>query len=960
MEGKFKKVFIFTIIFCGILFSFKLPVKAEENKKVLILNSYSEELQWTRDIQRGIESELDTNNSVLLYYEFMDLKNNRSDKYINMLYKLYKNKYKDTKFDVIICSDNDALNFMVSYGEDIFRDSPIVFCGINDFNEDMLKGKANFTGIVEEIDVKSTIDSILYMQPYIENIAIICDSTTTGKINEELAKKVISKFSHNVKFYFYKDLEVTEALKEIDNLGEKTAVLNIGQLKEEDGEYIAYERLQNSLEGFNKPIYVCWDVLLTDKIMGGKVIDGYSQGKVAAQMTAEILKGEKVENIPIIKKSPSEFIFNYNELNKYKINIDKLPSNYKIINKPFSVYEDYKLEIHIIIGLIIFLLIVIILLISNIRKRILTEKELNRNYEELNAVYEELAATEESLENQYNELQIIEERYKLAIDGSNGIIWEYSFKNKEYYVSDKFESLIGYKIDYSDDISFILKKLVIKEDISKVVNLFYEHLNKEAQYFKVECRILDNLGGIKWVFVRGKALIDSMGKPVKMSGSISDITERKKTEEKNRFLAFYDQLTGLPNKHMFLETIDNELLKCVEGGNEGAVFLIDIDNFKNINDTLGHDYGDEFLKNVSRRLSESLKHNEFICKLAGDEFLILKLGIKDKIEIEKVAIEILDLFKKPFYIGDKKVFTTASIGISMFPKDALTKNELLKNSDIAMYKAKEKGKNRHLFYSEEMSKDIIRKSQLIDGLRNSIVRSELNLLYQPQVDLTDGKVKGAEVLLRWANAKFGSISPVEFIPLAEQTELIVPIGEWVLKNACIKTKYWIDKGINSVHISVNVSVTQLYQKDFLNTIKEILNETKLPPEYLEIEITESILMNNIEENLKILKDIRDLGIKIALDDFGTGYSSLNYLRLLPINKLKLDKSFIDNIHTNKNDKDIVECIIKLAHEMNITVVAEGVELKEQLDILNEIECDKIQGYYFSKPISPGEFELLIK
>lgn len=960
MGKSLKKTMLAFIIFLFIILNYQAPIKAQSSKNILILNSYSEELQWTRDIQEGIEKTLEVKDNLVLYYEFMDLKNNSGKAYVSILKELYAEKYKNTKFDVIICSDNDALNFLVKYGEEIFGDIPVVFCGINNFNDEMLAGKSNYTGVVEAIDVESTIDSILYFQESVKDIIIISDSMTSGKINEELVRKAISKYSYDINFDFYRDINVSEFLDKRSTFNKDSAILIVGQLKSENGKYVPYGEISDSLKSINIPIYVSWDFLISDNIIGGKVIDGYSQGKIAAEMLLKIVNGETVENIPIERESPSKFIFNYNELKKYDIDIDNIPSNYNIINKPFSFYNTYKIQIYIVSAIMLSLIVLIVILFINIKKRVLTEKELNRNYDELSVVYEELAATEESLEMQYNEVQASEERYKLAVDGANDIIWEYDFKNKEHYLSDKFEDLLGYTIQNPEDLLDSFKKIISKEDLEKVLFLFQEHLNKKSSYFNVECRVVDILNNIKWVFIRGKALIDSENNPIKISGSISDITERKNADEKIEVLAFYDQLTGLPNKHMFLDKIDDELLKGSENGYEGAALLIDIDNFKSINDTLGHDYGDEFLRCIAKEFMKILKNNDFICKLDGDKFLLLKLGMSNREEIEELAFKILSLFKTPFKIKEKNIFTSVSIGISIFPDDASSKSEILKNSDIAMYKAKEKGKNRHLFYHESMSKDVVRRSQLIDGLRNAISKSEFELLYQPQIDMNNCKVIGTEALLRWRSSSFGIVSPIEFIPLAEQSELIISIGKWVLYNACIKSKEWLDKGITPITIAVNVSVIQLHQSNFLNTIKEVLSESGLPAEYLEIEITESIVMKNIDENLKVLNEIKDLGVKIALDDFGTGYSSLSYLRLLPINKLKLDKSFIDNIHTNENDKVIVECIIKLAHEMGIIVVAEGVEIKEQFDILSIIGCDRIQGYYFSKPIKANEFEQLIK
>ncbi|WP_051993182.1 ABC transporter substrate binding protein [Clostridium sartagoforme] len=575
---------------------------------------------------------------------------------------------------MIICTDNDALEFMVKYGEDLFGKTPVIFCGVNNFTKDILKGKTNYTGIVEEINVKETILSMMYLQKDIKNVVVVYDNNTTGKINEELVRNSIVDLEHDINFYFYKDMQPKELLDEIYILDNNTtAILVIGQFKTDDGKYIPYEKNKNFISQFNVPIYVCWDFLLNEEVIGGKVIKGYDQGQSAADMVIKILDGQKIEDIQVKEEDISEFIFNYNALIKYGINIEELPSDYKIINKPFSLYDSYKMQIHIIIGVIIFLLILIGILIANIKRRIITEKELNRNYDELNVVYEELAAIEESLEMQYNEVQASEERYKLAVDGSNDIIWEYDFITKEHYISDKFEDLFGYKLTYNENLMVTFKKLIIEEDLDRVTTLFDEHLNRRSEYFKVECRVKNNFNEIKWVLIRGKALINDKNTPIKMSGSITDITDRKNIEEKNKFLAFYDQLTGLPNKQMFLDKVDDALLVNLQEGYKGVVFLVDIDNFKSINDTLGHDYGDEVLKYISKMFLNTLNTDEFICKLDADEFLILRLGVKSREDIDKFALNILDLFKKPISVKEKNIFITVSIGISIFLKDAFTK-----------------------------------------------------------------------------------------------------------------------------------------------------------------------------------------------------------------------------------------------------------------------------------------------
>lgn len=966
MKYKFK-FFIFIAFYLILVINLDINVKASEHKKVLILNSYDQGFKWTKDIENGIESVLGSSENVNLYYEFMDTKNVNNPQYIQMLYRNYSEKYKNIKFDAIICSDNDALKFMVNYDDELFNDAPVVFCGVNDFNNSMLQGETNFTGVVEQIDVKGTIESIFKLQPDRKDIIIVGDNSTTGKINEEIAKKVMGEFKDKAKFYYYKDISAKQLKEKVKDIEKSAAILTIGHLRGEDGSLIRLENTRIVLSDIKVPIYVTWDFILGNGIMGGKLVDGYTQGRIAAELVNKVLNGESVQNIPVIADCPTKYVFNYNELLKYDINLNDIPQNYNIINKPFSFYKTYKKLVFATIGIILMLIIFILVLAFNVKRRIVSERRVKESYEELSAVYEELAATEEELRAQYDELQeneellrVSEERYKLAVDGARDAIWEWDIANGKFFVSDKWKDITGYEVMDSDDIKTVIRNIMDKEDVERLLAELDSYIYGDLSNLRIEHKIKNNNGREKWILAKGKVLRDGDNKAIKMAGSVTDITTRKKAEEKIRFLAYYDKLTKLPNGTLFLDKLRAEIEKIKNSNKMGAVFFIDLDNFKNINDTLGHDFGDELLKVIAREISGVLINNEIISRLGGDEFLVLQSGIEDIEDIENLAEEILNLFQNPFNVRQRKIFATISIGITVFPKDGVEENFLLKNADTAMYRAKEAGKNRYLFYDSNMFDEIMRKNNLEKGLREAISKDELKLVFQPQIDVISGKTKGAEVLLRWKSNEFGNISPGEFIPLAEATSLINPIGRWVLKEACLKNVEWLDGGFSPITICVNVSVVQIQQEGFLDSVKDILEETKLPPEYLELEITESILMKYVKQNLLILDELKALGIKIALDDFGTGYSSLSYLRILPINKLKLDKSFIDEIHLSESNKSIVEGLIELAHKIGITVIAEGVEIKDQYSVLRDINCDEIQGYYFSRPISADEFERFIK
>ena len=446
-----------------------------------------------------------------------------------------------------------------------------------------------------------------------------------------------------------------------------------------------------------------------------------------------------------------------------------------------------------------------------------------------------------------------------------------------------------------------------------------------------------------------------------ISTNYTEIEEAKKTLEANEIelkksyshieqLAYHDGLTGLYNRVAFMkyafEIFQND------GPNLGkhAIFFIDLDNFKNVNDTLGHDYGDLLLQQISNSLSSMVDDTDILARTGGDEFLILKTTFTTKESLSKFASHLIDIANEPFNLNGEKAHISMSVGIAMFPKDGLTINELIKNADIAMYNAKTSGKNAYRFFNSYMEDDFNRKNDLADILSTVIEKNEVYLMYQPQVSVTTGKVTGYEALMRIESEIVGYIPPTEFIPIAEDSGVINQLGEWALYEACSFNHSLMQSGFGDLKVSVNVSTTQLQDDKFIDIIKSIPEKTGMDLKYLEIEITESVLMNSFEHNLELINDMKKLGVSIALDDFGTGYSSFNYLTQIPIDTLKIDKSFIDGICNNEKDKCIADSIINLAHKMNISVVAEGVEDKEQLTILQEQFCDTLQGYLFSKPL----------
>ena len=481
----------------------------------------------------------------------------------------------------------------------------------------------------------------------------------------------------------------------------------------------------------------------------------------------------------------------------------------------------------------------------------------------------------------------------------------------------------------------------------------------------VKCDVAsdDEFGDLSRMFNSMMDIISNNYKELSASKAALEVSEQelKKNYAHIEQLAYHDGLTGLYNRVAFMKYAYKIFHDASVGASKHAIFFIDLDNFKNINDTLGHDYGDLLLKDVSDRMLSCIASDDILARNGGDEFLILKNRYDAEEDLENFASQLVNVVHHPFILNDETAVVSMSVGIAVFPNNGLTVSELIKNADIAMYNAKNSGKNSYRFFDSYMEDDVNRKNDLADILSHVIDKNEIYLQYQPQVNVESGQVTGYEALMRIESELVGFISPAEFIPIAEETGIINILGEWALIEACNFNQVLIKSGFGPLRVSVNVSTTQLKDDHLIDIIKSIPEKTGMDLKHLEIEITESVLMNSFEHNLKLINQMKELGCSIALDDFGTGYSSFNYLTQIPIDTLKIDKSFIDGICSNEKDRCIADSIIDLAHKMDISVVAEGVEDNEQLQILQNQFCDTLQGYLFSKPLNSTDFiELLSK
>lgn len=563
----------------------------------------------------------------------------------------------------------------------------------------------------------------------------------------------------------------------------------------------------------------------------------------------------------------------------------------------------------------------------------------------------------------YNQVRSIAEQLEIVSRTTNDGIWDWDMTTNQIqwstHIHDMFSS-IGESLT-SDPESFF--RLVHPDDYQRLRNEIRKHIEDQSP-LKIEFRIRSrNNGQQLWLYVAGDSIQDNLGRKIRMIGSLTNISEKKLAEKQITHLAFHDALTGLPNRQLIRDLFLSSKAEADRQQFKLGFMLIDLDRFKIINDTLGHQVGDQLLQKVAEMLREVVRlsapvtktkrESGTVARIGGDEFIVLLTDVREVSQLQHVADQIIAKFQKPFVVGQLELYTTASIGISVYPEDGLDLDAITRCADIAMYKAKENGKNRSEMYSRNLSSLTFEKLTMENELRRALQREEFELHYQPQIDLEHNEVYGVEALIRWRTADHGLLLPSDFIPLAEESGLIISIGEWVLREACMQKKQWIDQGLQPSIVSVNISAIQLQQNDFVDMVKSVLEETQLLPEYLCLEVVESTAILNLSNSIDKLHKLSELGIHIAIDDFGTGYSSLSMLKHLPITNVKIDRTFVHNMVTHHEDAAIAAAIISLARQLGLIVIAEGVETEEQMTLLMREKCHCIQGYMISKPL-PAE------
>jgi diguanylate cyclase (GGDEF)-like protein/PAS domain S-box-containing protein len=549
--------------------------------------------------------------------------------------------------------------------------------------------------------------------------------------------------------------------------------------------------------------------------------------------------------------------------------------------------------------------------------------------------------------------KVIENKNRLAVEGSKDIAFWWNVNQNiisiDYSIREYLEIKGEGDVLISDK---SWKKFILEDDIDLYNKKINKVLNsKKDEFYSIDYRILSKDNKVVWLQSKGKKTLEKNG-DLFIHGAFSDITDRKEKEIEINYLSFNDEVTRIPNRRFFVREVTNHINNYP---NEKIAFIfIDLDNFKYVNDTYGHDAGDLLLIEFAKIIKNMKIKDSLFARYGGDEFIIVQYNIQEKNQIKYILDNIIKKLSNPIIINDKEIFCTLSIGVSVYPIDGGDMPILLKRADMAMYLAKVNGKNRYEFFDIKILEILNREFDIEKGLRVAVDKNEIKMLYQPKIKVDTEEVIGFESLVRWNSKSLGIVSPSEFIPIAESSGLIIPIGKYIISESFRKCKELTLKTTKKFKMAINLSEVQIRDEDIVSFIAESLRICDLSAEYIEFEITESIIMKSAEKNINTLEKLKKLGVSLALDDFGTGYSSLSYLRTLPIDVLKIDKSFIDGIVIEEKSEYIINSIVELSHYLSLLVVAEGVETKEQLNFLKRISCDVIQGYYFSRPVEFNE------
>jgi len=955
---------------------FSPGVQAHESFRVLAIHAYSQEYPWTKSQHRGFVEELTKNSRipVNISTEYLDTKRRAyNDEYARQFRRYIQVKYTGYKPNIIYVTDDYGYLFAKNYLLKLYPDAPIIFSAVNDYSIIDEIESLPIRGVFEKKDILRNLDLIHGLDKKNAEIIILGDGSSTYRVIETAIRQQLSKYPDiRVEFIVRNNME--ELIEDLTNRNQKYLFLtSIGEIKGHTGLLLNPETVVSEIVGIGKfNIFTMEDSYFFDGVIGGYVTSGELQGKKAARLTLGMQMDSGIHQLENIVDSPNTYIFDRSELIRLGMSLPEEVSEKAIFhNIPPTFYEKNRTLILVISTLLIVTSITIVsfIFILRIKKREDERKRKEKHAAQLERYQNAMIAwSEASHENIGEAFKKATEISADTLDVKRVGIWLYdedrtSIECRIMYVIGEGHSSGGVllKADYPRYFAAIEtgRRIVIDDatndpatsemtgtylldnDIHSILGapIFYDR-----NIIGVICH--EHVGQARKWTVNEQEFTTLIASDISLS---LEVDKRKVIEKDLEHQAYHDSLTGLPNRALLLDRIDQAIKHAKRNNSLLAVLFLDLDNFKQINDSFGHSVGDTVLIAISGRLKNTLRDMDTIARLGGDEFTILLSEFDKEDEINEITAKLFDTLRKPLVIKGGELFVTTSIGISVFPNDGTNPEILLRNADAAMYRAKEKGRNGFEFYTEDMTERALEKVHMITNLNRALDNDEFEVYYQPQYDIQRKQLIGLEALIRWHHPELGLICPDEFLYAAEESGLIVSLDRWLMNQAMQQMKVWKDEGVTLGRLSLNLTMQQIDQPDFLEFLMQQMKLNDCDGKLLRFEITEGQLMKNPERTIELLNRITALGIKISVDDFGTGHSSLAYLKKLPVDALKIDKTFIRDIPGDEDDVSIVKSIITLAKSMRLDVLAEGVETDDQLDFLSKEGCSLIQGYLFSHP-----------
>lgn len=979
---------------------------------MLVLLSYHHGHSWENDILRGFEDwgGVSTERPVL-HVEWMDTKRYASAQYLKQYQKFLADKYADRRFDLLIAVDDLALIHAVN--NPAWSDIPLVYGGINGDPVALVGERGRATGIAERYEVGRTLAMALSLHQNTRRLIFVTAADESGAGNRATIDRALVALPADTRTRLTTEHWTPASLDKIDAqlsaLPDDALVFALGSLpKTENGRPLGNEQLVAYVRGkTQRPVYSDTDRSVGLGALGGYVNSGLENGRLMAKMARRIFAGEAAQSLPIVFETPQVLLVDFNELKRFGLSTDGLPAGAVVLNEPASIFDpEHRATLNGGIATVLVLILALSGLVMRARFKILriqseTAGELQvandaliraksaeaeilggsveRVYAEIAAlgsnpdaqtdaaarqrtgsILDQVALTRDKLTQMDAQRKSNEDSLRLS-----AAVFEYSGEgimitnadNRIVSVNAAFTRLTGYTLD---EVRGMNPRLLSSQRTPPETYLAMWNALKESGHWQGELWDRSKDGHVYPAWVSISVLRSLAGEVTHHIASFADISERKAVEERISRLAHHDPLTGLFNRYSLQERLEQALLTAQREGSEVTVMLIDMDRFKSINDTLGHPAGDALLIEIAQRLRDTIRESDIVARLGGDEFIVALTGVESgMLSGASIVGKIQHRLGQPYAYQGKLLHSTPSIGLSIFPADGNSSETLIKNADIAMYAAKALGKNTFQFFSPAMNEGAVERMHLEQELRVALEREEFVLHYQPQI-CADGSLSGLEALVRWNHPHNGMISPMKFIPVAEEIGLIEQLGAWVLNEACRQLAVWKTTGVQAKCIAVNLSAHQLRSPDLVELVRTTMGRHGIGAGELELELTESVAMEDPQRAIDKLKALRQLGVELAIDDFGTGYSSLAYLKLLPIQTLKLDRAFVKDIETDENDATISIATMALAHSLGLMVVAEGVETNAQRSFLVSHRCDILQGYLFSKPLPADEAGIFLR